>query len=134
MERTFKKDHRSLEEVFAFIGECMSMYAVDADAGAAVSVAVEEFFTNMVKYSPEGKHDIALRISREGNTLRVSLVDTDVERFDVTKVPEAETGAPLEERRTGGLGIHIARHMIDSIGYEYADRCSTITLLKNLEK
>jgi len=39
----------------------------------------------------------------------------------------------LEERKPGGLGIHLVKRLVDHIDYEYADRNSTTTFIKNLE-
>ncbi len=134
MEKKFKKDIASLEQIFAFVEECLAAYHIDESNQLSVNLAVEEFFTNMVKYSPENNNDVAISISRNDKALVVSLLDTDVEPFDVTRSPEVDTLAPLHERKVGGLGIHLAKHLMDSVRYEYANRCSKITLVKMLEK
>ncbi len=45
--------------------------------------------------------------------------------LDVTKT--------LEERRIGGIGLHLVRNVVDKITYEYEDRNACITLIKHLE-
>lgn len=134
MEKKFKKDIASLEQIFAFVEECFAFYRIDEANELSVNLAVEEFFTNMVKYNPQNHDDVAISISRQDKKLVVSLLETDVEPFDVTRLPEVDTLAPLQARKEGGLGIHLAKHLMDSIGYEYANRCSKITLVKMLEK
>jgi serine/threonine-protein kinase RsbW len=134
MEKKFKKSIGSLDQVFAFVDESMSVLKVDAEVAFAVTLAIEEFFTNMIKYSPEAANDVLISMSREGKRLTVTLVDTGVGPFDVTRADRVDTSLPLEERKVGGLGIHLVRNMLDSITYDYADRQSTITFVKNLEK
>jgi anti-sigma regulatory factor (Ser/Thr protein kinase) len=134
MEKKFKKAITSLDDVFDFVGEYMDSHSVDAAVTYSINLAIEEFFTNMVKYSPENNDDISVSIAKDKNKLTVRMVDSGVEPFDVTKTGEVNTLKPLKERKPGGLGIHIAKQMVDSIEYEYVDRQSRITFTKILEK
>jgi anti-sigma regulatory factor (Ser/Thr protein kinase) len=95
--------------------------------------AVEELFTNLVKYSRGGTRDILLDMSRERGRLVVSLTDFDVERFDIRAVPDVNVDLKLADRRPGGLGIHLLKRMVDDVGYEYVDGRSTTTFVKELE-
>ena len=134
MERKFKKSIGSLNEIFAFVDESVSALKVDASVAYAITLAVEEFFTNMVKYSPEASNDVSISLRREGDRLMVTMVDNGVRPFDVTRADNVDTSLPLEDRKVGGLGIHLVRNMLDSVTYDYADRQSRITFIKNLEK
>jgi anti-sigma regulatory factor (Ser/Thr protein kinase) len=98
-----------------------------------VDFALEEIFTNMVKYNPDGKHDVSINLDKLGDRLRITLTDFDVEPFDVSKAEEPRIDVPLEERDVGGLGLHLTRKMMDDVDYEYVDRRSIITLTKMLE-
>jgi hypothetical protein len=60
------------------------------------------------------------------------LTDVDAEPFDITQADEYDTRQPLKERPIGRLGIHLVRRMVDEINYEYKDRQSKITLIKDL--
>ena len=44
----------------------------------------------------------------------------------------ADTNAPLEERRIGGLGIHLVRNIMDSVKYEYSEGKNILTMIKNI--
>ncbi len=50
--------------------------------------------------------------------------------FDVTRPPDVDIDAPIEQREPGGLGLHLIRRMADSVEYEYTKetRQSRITL------
>lgn len=95
--------------------------------------AVEELYTNLVKYSRGGKRDILIDLRREGGRLVVSLTDFDVERFDIRTMPDVNVELDLKDRKPGGLGIHLLKRMVDQVGYEYVDGRSTTTLVKELE-
>jgi anti-sigma regulatory factor (Ser/Thr protein kinase) len=94
---------------------------------------VEEWFTNLVKYSRGGTRDILLELTREDGRLLVSLTDFGVERFDIRTVPDIKVDLELRDRKPGGLGIHLLKRMVDDIGYEYVDGRSTTTFVKSLE-
>ena len=44
----------------------------------------------------------------------VTLTDYDVEPFDVTQAPDADIDLPIEQRKPGGLGLHLIRRLVDS--------------------
>jgi serine/threonine-protein kinase RsbW len=134
MDREFKKEISSLDAVFTFLGEAMDGAPVSAEGVYAINLAVEEFFTNMVKYGRGSQQDIGVSVEQAGGQLRVRLTDRGVEPFDPTATGEVDTGIPLEQRKPGGLGIHLAKRMLDDIRYSYADGASTITIIKNLER
>jgi len=133
MERSFRRALTALDEIFGFLDEAMAAFGVDATSAYAVNFAVEEFFTNMVKYEPEGDHNVSIRVEREADQLRVRMVDTGVRPFDVTTAGAPDLSSSLEDRPVGGLGIHISKELLDSVTYDYGKGQSTITFVKTLE-
>jgi len=105
---------------------------VDAAIRQDVDFALEELFTNMVKYSTGSKADVRIELTPIEGGIEVTMTDYDVEPFDVTKAPDADVKLPIEERRPGGLGLHLIRRLLDSIEYEYSKehRQSRITFRK----
>jgi serine/threonine-protein kinase RsbW len=131
--RRFPRSLDSLDRIFAFVGEwCASGRAGESER-YALGFAVEELFTNMVKYNPAGQGDIELELERNGDELIARVSDPDSERFDVTATPDAGINLPIEQREPGGLGLHLVRRVMDEVGYEYRGRCSRITIRKRLE-
>jgi anti-sigma regulatory factor (Ser/Thr protein kinase) len=63
----------------------------------------------------------------------MKITDFDVEKFDITRYDPADFGKTLEERKVGGIGLHLVRNLVDKITYEYEDRTACITLVKRLE-
>jgi anti-sigma regulatory factor (Ser/Thr protein kinase) len=133
MERSFKRDLSSLADVFAFVEECLSTVNVDAASQYSVALSAEELFTNMVKYNPMGTKDISIAIATYPRAVKITMIDQGALPFDVTKQKELDI-APLEERKVGGLGLHLVRSLMDSITYTFDDGRSTITCTKNLER
>jgi anti-sigma regulatory factor (Ser/Thr protein kinase) len=103
---------------------------VDERLLPTVDLAVEELFTNMVKYGVGSAAPVRVELDAVAGGVELRLIDDDVEPFDITQAPEVDVEAPIEARRPGGLGLHLIRRMADSVEYEYVKerRQSRITL------
>lgn len=99
----------------------------------AASLAIEELFTNIVKYGYDdsGEHEVELTLDVCDGTARIELAD-DGHEFNPFDQPEPDTSLPAEEREIGGLGIHFVRNMLDSCHYERRDGRNIVTVTKNL--
>ena len=131
-DRLFARSFDSLEEIFAFTADFFALHRIDPGLLPTVDLTLEELFTNMVKYSPAGEPNIRIEMATAEGGVEVTLTDYDVERFDVTQAPDADIDLPIEERRPGGLGLHLIRRLVDSLQYEYSNesRRSRITFRK----
>jgi anti-sigma regulatory factor (Ser/Thr protein kinase) len=130
--RSFRRSFGSLAEIFAFTEDFFARHGVDVGLLPIVDFTLEELFTNMVKYSPSGDAHVRIDMVTAPGGVEVTLTDYDVERFDVTQAPDANINLPLEQRRPGGLGLHLIRRLVDSMTYEYSneERRSRITFRK----
>ena len=120
----------SLQDIYDFIEAFFESNGTEEPVRYPVHFVVEELFTNMVKYNPGNMNTVLLNIEAEGDGVKVMITDYDVDDFDVTKKREVDIHAPLEERKVGGLGLHLIRHMVDRLDYHYEDRQSRITFTK----
>ena len=61
------------------------------------------------------------------------LIDFNVDPFDITQAGEFDPSQSLEERKAGGMGIHLVKTVMDDIHYDYneKERTSKIQLIKN---
>jgi anti-sigma regulatory factor (Ser/Thr protein kinase) len=134
MERKFARTIDALDDVFGFVSEFAVHNGLGDSVAFKLDLAIEELFVNMVKYNPDSHSDILISISKGDDSLVLTLTDFDVEPFDVTAADAYDIGQPLESRPIGSLGIHLVKSIIDEISYEYKDRQSKITLIKNLGK
>ena len=132
--RNFRRSFGSLEEIFAFTSDFFVRHGIEQELLHAVDFTLEELFTNMVKYSPSGGAHVKIEMATAPGGVEVTLTDYDVERFDVTQAPDAKIDLPIEQRRPGGLGLHLIRRLVDSMDYEYSneDRRSRITFRKTV--
>ncbi len=134
MEKRFKRELESLEKIFDFLGDFMTAHQIDNSVAFSVDLAVEELFTNMVKYNPENLNDISIAVEKNKSQLTIVLTDFAAKPFDVTKTTGVDISRPLQDRTIGGLGLHLTKKVVDKIDYEYTKGQSRITLIKLLEK
>ena len=132
-EKAFQKNLSALDGIFDFIHMFVKNNHIDEKFCFPIDLAIEELFTNMIKYNRDSQQDITLSLHRIGNRLIVSLTDQDSEAFDITKTGDVNVTKALADRKIGGLGIHLVKQMVDDIAYEYSGRQSKIILTKNLE-
>lgn len=130
----FDRSFDSLQQIFEFADRFYALERIDQRHHFAVNFAIEELFTNMVKYNAGNPHQVMIEMQQTDGQLIAHLTDFDVDPFDVTAEREVDTESPLEDRKIGGLGLHLIPKMIDTIDYDYdeSDRRSRITFTKAL--
>ena len=73
----------------------------------------------------------ALRVSvicKKAETVSVSFIDNGKPFNPLTDSEAPDIGAGLDERKIGGLGIHIVKEMMDSVEYARNDNKNIFTI------
>lgn len=133
-DRLFARNYDSIGPLADFTREVFTRDQMDLRILPAVDFAIEELFTNMVKYAAGSDAAVRVSLTKVAGGVEATLTDFGVDRFDPTQAPEVDIHAPIEQRRPGGLGLHLIRKMVDSIHYDYeADsRQGRITFRKTI--
>jgi anti-sigma regulatory factor (Ser/Thr protein kinase) len=120
---------RELGGVLAFVDETCA--GVDADTVFAIRLAVEEAFTNIYKHGyAGGEGPVAVHVAVAPRQVVATLVD-EAPVFDPADAPAPDLDAAWDERRTGGLGCHLLRQMMDEVKYaRRSERGNVLTLVK----
>ena len=132
MEATFPRTLDSLAPLFDFIAGFVARNRIGEADAYALTLAIEEVFVNVVRYSAGSTDGVAVSLSRETDTVVVKLTDFGAGSFDLTRVARVDNSLPLAARRPGGLGIHLARSVMDEIKYQHDSGRSITTLVKRL--
>ena len=133
METELARNVEALEQAVALVQSFWREHRLPDGDRFAVDFAIEELFTNMLKYGRPGPTRIRLRLAREPDAVAVLLVDPDSEPFDPTVDRGVDVGAPIEARKPGGLGLHLIPRLVDDFTFEYAGRESRISFRKRTE-
>jgi serine/threonine-protein kinase RsbW len=102
----------NLEAVRQFIEGRAAILGVDPSTVYDINLAVTELITNTLVHGyPDRCGWIEVSMLREGAELIVRLRDR-APFFDPTQVAPPDLESPLDERRFGGLGVHLARQVV----------------------
>ncbi len=99
----------------------------------AVNLALDEIVTNIISYGYEDQadHQILLRLSLKEKELTAEVED-DGKPFNPLEAPEPDLDQPLEERKVGGLGIHLIRNMMDGMEYRRQNGKNLLVMKKRV--
>ena len=101
------------------------------DLAYCINLSLDEVITNIIVhgYTDAQEHEIVTRLTLDGATIDVEIVD-DGRPFNPMNVPPVEfVGDPLE-RPVGGLGLHLVRNLMDSMEYRYEHGRNVLVLRK----
>ncbi len=129
-----KRSFDSLAELHTATADFTKQSSLSAGEANELAVIVEELFVNAVRHSTGRRGDVEMHVSKDGNRLSLQFVDLDVDRFDITTHPLTDIELPIEQRRPGGMGLHLIRQFADRISYQYENGNSIITIEKKLGK
>jgi serine/threonine-protein kinase RsbW len=88
-----------------------------------VTVCLEEVLSNVIRHGclPGQNYDIKVRyriLDGVPGGIEVEVSD-DATAFDPLSLPPPDLTVPLEQRKTGGLGVFLVRKMMDEVHYEH---------------
>jgi serine/threonine-protein kinase RsbW/sigma-B regulation protein RsbU (phosphoserine phosphatase) len=126
-------DLAELSRVAETVDEFCSELGLPPGCAFKLNVAIEELLTNTISYGYDdsGDHQIALDIAHAGETLVIEISD-DARPFDPLNAPPPDLESAIEDRRIGGLGVHLVKTLMDDVGYAYRDGRNHITLRKKI--
>ena len=119
--------------VGAAFAEFADAQALPASIRRSMSVALDELLTNTIAHGFAGRALGEVTVAVELRADRVSLTLTDDgSPFDPFGRAAPDTALPVEERRIGGLGIHLVRRMMDEVSYHRRGDRNVVVLTKLL--
>ena len=128
-----RNDLGELARVAAEVESFGERRALDATTVFNINLILDELLTNTINYGyGDGKdHTIDIVIDHRGDLLTIALED-DGKPFDPLSIATPDLDVPLEERRIGGLGIHIVKTFMDDVRYERDGDRNRITMTKRI--
>jgi anti-anti-sigma factor len=134
---TIGTDPGEVAGVSAAFAEFADAHAVPAPIRRSVSVALDEFLNNTIAYGfaeGEGRGGggvVSIAVELGADRLCVTLTDNG-KAFNPLEMSAPDTALPVAERQIGGLGIHLARQMMDEVVYQRRADRNVVSLTKLL--
>lgn len=132
-ELIISNDMDDLPRFSAFVKGFCNKLDLETKLASSLRLALEEVVVNVMNYAyPEGaKGRICVYADSNLKEVRFKVIDSGFP-FDPTSVLEADTTLDAENRPIGGLGVHLARKLTDSISYSRRDGQNVLTLTKSI--
>ncbi|MDP2304289.1 MAG: ATP-binding protein [Ignavibacteria bacterium] len=123
-----------LETVRKFTDNLCLNYNIDAGIAYKFNLAFEELLSNIVfyGYDDESIHEIEILFSYDIVKLSATIKD-DGKAFNPLEKAEPDTSLSIDERKIGGLGIHLVRKMMDEVRYKREGEFNIFYFSKNIK-
>lgn len=128
-----KNDIGQIPKLEAFVGDIAGRRSLDPGLVTSINLALEEAVTNVIMYAyPKGTEGTVSIDSKDSpGLLEFTITDSGME-FDPTSAPKPDTSLDVEQRRIGGLGIHLVRSIMDSVTYQRKDGRNILKMTKKI--
>lgn len=122
-------DIRELQRLKQTIVEYGKAYQIPDAVIQDVNLALEEMVSNIILHGYEntGPHQIEVRVKKKGDVLFLEISD-DGKPFNPLMVPSPDLDTPFEDREITGMGIHLAKALMDELDYR-TERGKNILML-----
>ena len=133
MDRRFRVSTRALGEGLDALEAALRGARLPEAAVLDLRLVAEEVLANVAAYGYDDttEHVVALRLIVAGGLVTLEFRD-DGRAFDPLAAPPPDLQRPLEARAPGGLGIHLARSLVDAARYVRAGRENVLTLTRRV--
>jgi anti-sigma regulatory factor (Ser/Thr protein kinase) len=104
-------------------------------AAFELTLVLDELVTNVINYggiAPDGER-IRVEFRADDEAIEITISDPG-KPFDPRGARQPDIDAALEDRKIGGLGVHLARNMVDVFAYRHEHGRNLVTLLKRIDR
>jgi len=129
---TVRGRFENVPTVVQFVVEAAQEAGFDERGVFHCQMSVDEACTNIIEhaYGGEDKGNIEATVRIEPGVLTITLVDHG-EPFDPTSVPEPSINTDDPSKiKTGGLGLHLMRKVMDEITFSFSDKRNKLVMVK----
>ena len=131
-----KNEMTEVSRLGSFFHSVCREHAIDEDMFKSLNLAIEECVANVINYAyPKGtRGHVEVTAKMEGEVLTLMVKDHGIP-FDPTEHEDVDIDAELDDRPIGGLGIFLAKTIMDTMHYERTnDGYNVLTLTKQIEQ
>ena len=120
----------SMPEAQDFVESVLEKAGVPQRTRIKMNIAVDEIFSNIIRYSGAAEAKIECAVLNG----KVTLTFTDNGKpYDPTQAEDPDISLGVEEREVGGLGIFMVKKSMDRVNYVYREKRNILKLEKIYE-
>lgn len=134
---TLSHDSSEIERATAFLETFFAAQKIDEQTLFQFNLCLEELLTNIMTYAAVDANRISelmitLSFEYHNGCLRMTLEDNGYPFNPLNEIVEPDLDAELDERKIGGLGIHLVKTFMDTFSYTRQGDCNRLELEKQV--
>jgi anti-sigma regulatory factor (Ser/Thr protein kinase) len=118
-----------LDQIAGAAEEMAERESWPADLSFWVNLVLEEMTVNVVNYGGEVS-EIEVSLASDSESITIEITDDGAPFDPLTEAPEPDIEAKMEDRRIGGLGVHIVRTVMDELHYRREEGKNHLVMTK----
>ncbi len=123
-----------IEKIRSFLKDVLRDYNLSEEALYLIELALLEMCINIVRYAyPDAKGEISLKIWSQEEKVFFEIRDWGVP-FNPRDAQEPDIHEMISKGKTGGLGILLARKLMDGFQYKREDNQNVLVMHKKIEE
>ncbi|MGN0460359.1 MAG: SpoIIE family protein phosphatase [Ruminococcus sp.] len=122
---TLKPDSQSIDDVYRFVDNRLKELGIDKKTDSKAKIVVDEIYSNIVNYSKATLAKIS--IDRDENILTLKFQDNGTP-YNPLKSKSPDVTLSSQERKVGGLGIHLVKNISHEMTYSHPEGMNTLTV------
>lgn len=129
-----KSDLCEIEKIRSFLKEALAEFTISEEDFYLIELALLEMCINIIRYAyPDSQGEIFLKIWPEEGKIFFEIRDWGVP-FDPRDIQEPDVHKMISKGKTGGLGIMLARRLMDDFKYTREDNQNVLVMHKKIEE
>jgi serine/threonine-protein kinase RsbW len=139
-ERTFQlhvpSSTENLSMIRDFVGSIGERAGMTTDELVKLELAVDEACANVIEhaYGSDDTREVTVKATLDADAVRIAIVDTG-RGFDPTAIEQLDVEQLIRERKSGGLGLHLIRKLMDEVQYQIVPgEKNELRMIKRLKK
>lgn len=130
-----KSDREELDGITSAVEAFSADEDWSTDLLFRINLVIEELVLNIIDYGyDDNDHEIELNFNSDANSVTIDITDEGRAFDPLNDAPEPDVNSPLEDRHVGGLGVYLARTMMDELTYRRENSRNHLTLVKRREE
>lgn len=127
-----RSSDQAVSKAAAFLDEVLNQKGVPQGIEETIQLVAEEAIVNVITHGYKDTSGfIRVLCDIESREITLSICD-DAPVFNPLLVPPPDIDADLDERRIGGLGVHLIRSLMDEVRYEETKAGNCLIMIKRI--